>query len=195
MARMARTNSRMRAAGCDHGIENRFVMCGLICEPRPRMNRPLENACRSLAVTAVVIGLRANATAMLVPSWMRSVACAASSKFRNGSWLVSADHTPSYPWASASRADAPLWARSNEMPPSTFMGIDPTRSRRRVTFAPGPGGTVIAPSTNDTDITTTRAHRRSIDLDRAMPYLLALGIVGIQQIFFSVPLGILVSGL
>ena len=28
-----------------------------------------------------------------------------------------------------------------------------------------------------------------------MPYLLALGIVGIQQLFFSVPVGILVNGL
>ena len=25
----------MRRAGCDHGIENRFSMCGLICDPRP----------------------------------------------------------------------------------------------------------------------------------------------------------------
>ena len=85
MARIASTNSRMRAAGCDHGIEKRFVMCGLICEPKPRMKRPPEKACRSLAVTAVVMGLRANATAMLVPSSMRSVASAASNKLRNGS--------------------------------------------------------------------------------------------------------------
>ena len=33
MARMARMNSRMRAAGWDQGIEYRLVMCGLICEP------------------------------------------------------------------------------------------------------------------------------------------------------------------
>ena len=26
--------------GLDHSIENRLVMCGLICEPSPRMNRP-----------------------------------------------------------------------------------------------------------------------------------------------------------
>ena len=32
------------------------------------------------------------------------------------------------------------------------------------------------------------------DLDRAMPYLLALGIVVIQQVFFGVPLGIFVRG-
>ena len=30
---------------------------------------------------------------------------------------------------------------------------------------------------------------RSLDLDRATPYLLAAGIVVVQQIFFSVPLG------
>ena len=36
MARMAEMNSRIRGAGCDHGIENRFSMCGLICDPRPR---------------------------------------------------------------------------------------------------------------------------------------------------------------
>ena len=59
--------SRIRAAGCDHGIENRFSMCGLICEPSPRKNRPFECRCRSLAVYAVSIGVRANATAMPVP--------------------------------------------------------------------------------------------------------------------------------
>ena len=35
------------------------------------------------------MGLRANATAMLVPSWMRPVAPAAVASGRNGSWLVS----------------------------------------------------------------------------------------------------------
>ena len=59
------------------------------------MNRPFEKACRSFAVMAGVIGLRANATAMPVPSSTRSVASAASSSGRNGSWLVSAVHTPS----------------------------------------------------------------------------------------------------
>ena len=47
IARMACTSSRMRAAGCDHGIENRFSMCALIWLPRPSVNRPFENACRS----------------------------------------------------------------------------------------------------------------------------------------------------
>ncbi len=42
-----------------------------------------------------------------------------------------------------------------------------------------------------------RSRSRSLprlDLDRATPYLLALGIVGIQQVFFGVPLGIFVRG-
>ena len=39
---------------------------------------------------ATVIGLRANATAMLVPSSSRVVCSAASSSGRNGSWLISA---------------------------------------------------------------------------------------------------------
>ena len=88
-------NSRIRAAGCDHGIENRFSMCGLIWLPRPRMKRPFVYSWRSLPMVAVDIGLRANATAMPVPSSMRSVSSAASVIGRNGSWLVSAVKTPS----------------------------------------------------------------------------------------------------
>ena len=41
MARMALIISRIRAAGFDHSMENRLVMWGLICVPRPRTNRPL----------------------------------------------------------------------------------------------------------------------------------------------------------
>ena len=36
--------------------------------------------------------------------------------------------------------------------------------------------------------------RPAFDLDRATPYLLAAGIIAVQQIFFSVPLGIFVRG-
>ena len=85
----------MRAAGCDHGMLKRFSMWGLICEPRPSRNRPFENAWRSLAMLASVIGLRANATTMPVPSSMRSVRSAAMRSGKNGSWLVSADQAPS----------------------------------------------------------------------------------------------------
>ena len=85
----------MRAAGCDHGIENRRSMCGLICEPSPRKKRPFECRCRSFAVYAVSIGVRANATAMPVPSSMRFVCSAAITSGRNGSLPVSAVISPS----------------------------------------------------------------------------------------------------
>ncbi|SKU67032.1 Uncharacterised protein [Mycobacteroides abscessus subsp. abscessus] len=42
MARTASTMSRIRAAGLLHGMSNRRVMCGLICVPSPKMNRPPE---------------------------------------------------------------------------------------------------------------------------------------------------------
>jgi hypothetical protein len=95
MARMARIISRMRGAGCDHGMENRRVMWGLIWLPRPRMKRPCDADWRSHAVWARVMGLRAKATAMAVPRSRLSVSWAASSRGRNGSWLVSATQTPS----------------------------------------------------------------------------------------------------
>ena len=72
MARRARIISRMRAAGWPHAIEKRLVMWGLIWLPRPRRKRPLEKRWRSWALWARVIGLRAKATAMPVPSSMRS---------------------------------------------------------------------------------------------------------------------------
>ena len=95
MARMARISSRIRGAGCDHGMENRFSMWGLIWEPSPSMNRPSDRVWRSLATMARFIGLRAKATAMPVPSSIRSVCSAASTSGRNGSWPVSADQSPS----------------------------------------------------------------------------------------------------
>ena len=95
MARMARISSRIRGAGCDHGIENRFSMWALIWLPRPSRNRPRENDCRSYARLASVIGFRANATAMPVPSSRCSVCWAAATRGRNGSWAVSAVRAPS----------------------------------------------------------------------------------------------------
>ena len=53
------------------------------------MKRPLEYAWRSQAVFASVIGLRAKATAIAVPSSSDSVCSAASRIGRNGSWFVS----------------------------------------------------------------------------------------------------------
>jgi hypothetical protein len=58
------------------------------------MKRPRAAACRSFAVYATVMGLRANATAMEVPSSIRDVATAATASGRNGSWLTSAHHAP-----------------------------------------------------------------------------------------------------
>lgn len=62
----------------------------LIWLPSPSMKRPREAACRSFAVYAVVMGLRANATAIDVPSEIRDVAPATTASGRNGSWLTSA---------------------------------------------------------------------------------------------------------
>ena len=95
MARMARMSSRIRGAGWDQGIEKRLVMCALIWEPSPRMKRPFERSWRSLASMARFMGLRANATAIPVPSSIRSVAVAATASGRKGSCAVSADQMPS----------------------------------------------------------------------------------------------------
>src|SRR6185312_6367697 len=55
----------------------------------------------SFASTAVVIGLRANATAMLVPRSTVRVFCAHIASSGNGSCFISGIHTPRYPAASA----------------------------------------------------------------------------------------------
>jgi hypothetical protein len=91
---MARTISRIRGAGWLQGIENRFVMCGLIWLPRPSTKRPPEYACRSQPTWARSIGFRAKATAIDVPSSISSVCSAARSRGKNGSWPVSAVQTP-----------------------------------------------------------------------------------------------------
>ena len=49
-------------------------MCGLIWLPSPSVNRPCDATCRSLATTASVIGVRANAMATPVDTSSRSVA-------------------------------------------------------------------------------------------------------------------------
>ncbi len=54
------------------------------------MKRPSEYACRSHPTLATVMGLRANATAMLVPSSIVVVCSAASTSGKKGSWLISA---------------------------------------------------------------------------------------------------------
>ena len=59
------------------------------------MNRPSDAACRSHAIWARFIGLRAKATAIPVPSSTARVDCDASSSGKNGSCAVSAVHSPS----------------------------------------------------------------------------------------------------
>src|SRR3954471_24071429 len=83
---------------------------------------------------ANVIGLRANATAMPVPSSSCSVCSAARASGRNGSWLVSPPHTPSYPASSASLALAAAWFRSPLIPPSTFMAPQVSGSSAAASF-------------------------------------------------------------
>ncbi len=88
-------NSRILAAGLDHGIEKRFSMWAWTWEPRPRTKRPDENRCRSLATVATTSGLRAKATAMLLPSVTFDVCSAAMANGRKGSVATCATHTPS----------------------------------------------------------------------------------------------------
>ncbi len=88
-------NSAIRRTGWLHGIPKRFSMCGWIWVPKPRMNRPREYACRSQPRLASVMGLRAKATAMLVPSSILVVCSAANVNGRKGSWLISPVQQPS----------------------------------------------------------------------------------------------------
>jgi hypothetical protein len=92
----------MRGAGWDQGIEKRFSMWARIWDPRPRSRRPPDRSWRSHAVSAVTIGVRANATTIEVPSSIVSEFCAAGTKGRKGSWFNSEDQMPSNPAASAS---------------------------------------------------------------------------------------------
>jgi len=57
-ARLRELSNRMRGAGADHGMLNRFSMWGWIWLPRPRIIRPPERTWMSWAVCAVVIGER-----------------------------------------------------------------------------------------------------------------------------------------
>ena len=64
----------MRAAGCDHGIENRCSMCGLIWLPSPSDEPALRAQLQVVGDRSPASsGVRAKATAMPVPSSSRSV--------------------------------------------------------------------------------------------------------------------------
>ena len=114
---MASTNSRIRAAGRDHGIESRRVTWGLIWDPSPSTKRPFEKAFRSWPMLASVMGLRAKATAMAVARSTRSVCSAASTSGKKGSFEISALTAPAQPAASMLRALSGTSARSPNRDP------------------------------------------------------------------------------
>ncbi len=86
MALMASTISPIRRAGRDHCSLKRRSMWGRICEPSPNPKRPSVNSCRSLAVSASTMGLRAKPMATAVLSRSVEVAAAADASGRKGSW-------------------------------------------------------------------------------------------------------------
>ena len=148
----------MRAAGCDHGIENRCSMCGLIWLPRPSDEAALRRELQ-------VVGDRSPASSGCGRTRPRSpvrraraarCACAASSSGKNGSWLVSAvrrrrsrglerrarspivverptraSRRPSRPRSTAIRSSS----RARTLPRIRFP-VTPPRYRRSVSFAP-----------------------------------------------------------
>jgi hypothetical protein len=113
IARIAAMISRMRAAGFDHGMLNRLVTCGWICEPSPSVKRPREYALRSCACIASSIGLRANATAMPVINrrWLNARRRAATAGTDRAPPRPSM--TPSKPSASNRAASSPTPRRSD----------------------------------------------------------------------------------
>ena len=94
----------MRGPGESYLTEKRRSLCPFTWEPRPRMKRPPEALARSHEMWASTMGLRGKATAIEVPSLIRSVTVAAAASGRNGSCCVSADHKQSKPMASTLRA-------------------------------------------------------------------------------------------
>ncbi len=70
------------------------------------MKRPCEVCARSQAVYAIVVGLRANETAIDVPNLSRLVYSAIKVPGKNGSCIVSDDQRALKPIASAARAMA-----------------------------------------------------------------------------------------
>ena len=94
MARTAWTISRILAAGRLHSIENRLVMWGLIWLPSPSTKGPCDAVCKSQPMLASSIGLRANATAIAVPSSISRVLAAATTRGKNGSWGPSTVQAP-----------------------------------------------------------------------------------------------------
>src|SRR5437899_2450083 len=116
MARRAWIISRSLRPGASHLTLKRRSLWPLTWVPSPRMNRPFDDACRSQAVCARIIGLLGKATAMAVPRLRVRVAVAATASGMNGSCWASALHKASNPissaaWASAATSANELTAR------------------------------------------------------------------------------------
>ena len=77
------------------------------------------------------IGLRANATAMAVPSSISRVSAAATASGRNGSWGPSTVQAPEYPSASSSAAARPASTIEPVSMESIFMPGDSTSAPRQ----------------------------------------------------------------
>jgi hypothetical protein len=122
--------SRIRSAGADQGMLNRRSICARICEPMPSTNRPWLNVFRSLATAAIVIGLRANATATAVPSSNVEDFSAATSNGKNGSRVTSVDQTPSKPTRSAAAICSVMTPKSAPPVPSMLPPILPSTCTR-----------------------------------------------------------------
>src|SRR5262250_2182091 len=121
MARSPRMASAIFGPGDSHFTEKRRSLCPLTWVPSPSVKRPPEAFCRSHAMCAMIIGLRENTVAMLVPSLMRDVHVAATASGRNGSCWVSDDQRVSYSMASTLRAYSAVVLRSwVSMPTSSF---------------------------------------------------------------------------
>ena len=76
----------------------------MVLAPRPSTKRPPEMRSRSIAVMAVSKGLRVDAMAMPVPSWIRSVTMAAAARVENGAPCTWVAKRPVRPSSSACRA-------------------------------------------------------------------------------------------
>jgi hypothetical protein len=82
MARMPRMASAILGPGDSNFTEKRRSLWAFTWVPSPRVKRPPEAFWRSQAVWAVIIGLRENTVAMLVPSLIREVDVAATASGR-----------------------------------------------------------------------------------------------------------------
>src|ERR1700739_3643399 len=103
--------SPRRDTGSDHTEEKRPTMLPRTWEAIPNWKRPLEYFARSQAAYATIIGLRGNASTMLVRTvsclvWVRAIAAVGY-----GSWIVSAMWMTSKPMRSMRDDQPPISLR------------------------------------------------------------------------------------